>query len=127
MQNWWWCCWLEWRSASWRSWRITSLRIILLYERPLSWILHQKTLILVPNPHRSKQNPKIYIYSEREREIPLRSGLWQRLTRRTLSLANFLRGLTTESMTSISPILCVCVRERERRPKLEINPVCQTI
>lgn len=32
---------------------------------------------------------------------PLRSGLWQRLTSRTLSLANSRRGSTTESRASI--------------------------
>lgn len=34
-------------------------------------------------------------------DSPLLSGLWQRLTRRTLSLANSLRGSTTESKASI--------------------------
>jgi hypothetical protein len=33
--------------------------------------------------------------------LPLRSGLWQRLTRRMLSLENSLRGSNTESMASI--------------------------
>uniref|UniRef100_A0A0A9EJK7 Protein transport protein SEC61 gamma subunit n=1 Tax=Arundo donax TaxID=35708 RepID=A0A0A9EJK7_ARUDO len=32
----------------------------------------------------------------------LRSGLWQRLTRRTLSLANSRRGSTTESIASMA-------------------------
>jgi hypothetical protein len=35
-------------------------------------------------------------------ENSLRSGLWQRLTRRTLSLANSRRGSTTESMASMA-------------------------
>ena len=34
--------------------------------------------------------------------VPLRSGLWQRLTRRMLSLAKSLRGSTTESMASMA-------------------------
>ncbi|MFS7940218.1 hypothetical protein Hanom_Chr05g00461751 [Helianthus anomalus] len=33
--------------------------------------------------------------------VPLRSGLWQRLTRRALSLAKSLSGSMTESMASI--------------------------
>lgn len=42
--------------------------------------------------------------------LPLRSGLWQRLTRRTLSLANSLRGSNTESMASIFSLFFLLVR-----------------
>jgi hypothetical protein len=38
----------------------------------------------------------------RRGDLPLRSGLWQRLTRRTLSLAKSRRGSTTESIASIA-------------------------
>lgn len=56
----------------------------------------------------------------RNHPLPLRSGLWQRLTRRTLSLANSRRGSTTESIASMATWrdlearrACVTVWERE--------------
>lgn len=48
--------------------------------------------------------------------LPFRSGLWHLLTRRTLSLANSLRGSTTESRASISKR-----RERGKKPQIQIS------
>lgn len=62
-------------------------------------------------------------------ELPLRSGLWQRLTRRTLSLENSLSGSNTESMASIfffllptnsQDFIFVLVRASERRTRTRI-------
>jgi hypothetical protein len=52
------------------------------------------------------KNPWFFYYNIpikklKKQKKPFWSGLWQRLTSRTLSLANSLRGSTTESMASI--------------------------
>lgn len=48
--------------------------------------------------------------------LPFRSGLWHLFTRRTLSLANSLKGSTTESTASIFQIQ---FEEKEQNPRSE--------
>jgi hypothetical protein len=61
-----------------------------------------------PINYKHIRNFQYYKIQSRKKEVgfclellPLRSGLWQRLTRRMLSLENSLRGSNTESMASI--------------------------
>ena len=124
-----WCCWSEWRSASRRSRRIPSPRIRSLYGTPLSWILPQNTLISVPDPHRSKQNPQMYIYCERERERERDTfaiGLVAALNKADTVLGEVSEGIDDwVNGVHFSDSVCVWERERERERELDLKLITE--
>ena len=76
-----------------------------------------KTLISVPDPHRSKQNPQMYIYIVRERYLCDRAcgSAWQggRYPWRTL--------WEDRRLSQWRPFLRFYVRERERERELDLK------